>query len=142
MAKKVNDYLKSGSYINSDIVEHAGRMEVWLSRLLTQVRGSPIIKVPVTIALPQHLRVSIWAKAMNGRAHVMIDSDMAEHGTMTYKTAAKVGARQSQGRGRPGWAGVGRGRPGTPGRPAPHRLSDRPRPLPGLPGDTGPSPPQ
>ena len=92
VAKKVNDYLKAGANIDSDIVEHGDRMETWLSRLLTQIRGSPVIQVPVNIVLPQHHRVSIWAKSMNDRAHVMIDEDMKKHGTMTYKTAAKVGA--------------------------------------------------
>ena len=106
MAKKVNDYLKAGADIESDTVEHAGRMETWLSRMLTQIRGSPVIQVPVNIVLPQHHRVSIWAKTMNARAHVLIDEDMKEHGTMTYRTAAKVGAL-SQGRaGRQGSGGA------------------------------------
>ena len=43
VAKKVNDYLKAGADIDSDIVEHGDRMETWLSKLLTQIRGSPVI---------------------------------------------------------------------------------------------------
>ena len=99
MAKKINDYLKAGSYSDVDVRDHADRMEVWLSRLLTQLRASPYIPVPVTIVLPEHHRVSIWARTMAARALALVDADMEEHGTLTLKAAKAVGVAGKPGRG-------------------------------------------
>ena len=97
VAKKINDYLKAGPDPDGSIREHADRMEAWLAKLLTQLRASPSIPVPVTMVLPEHHRVSIWARTMASRALARVDADMEEHGTLTYKTAKEVGTTGAAG---------------------------------------------
>ena len=91
MAKKVNNYLQSGSSMFSGAREHAERMEEWLGKLLAQVHASPEIQFPVTLILPNHTKLSIWSKSMLTRVISLIEEDWVTMGCMRHSTAKKVG---------------------------------------------------
>lgn len=90
MAKKVNDYLQSGSAIYSPVREHARRMDDWLGKLLAQVQVAPDIQFPVTLILPNHTKLAIWSKSMLARVIALMEEDWLSMRGMRHSTAKKV----------------------------------------------------
>ena len=88
LARKVNDFLKSGSMTSEDQVTHAAKMETWLGTLEAQLNSS--IPAPRRDAMPEATTVWLWVRRLVDDALRSVDADILAAGNITYRTASDV----------------------------------------------------
>lgn len=88
LARKVNDYLQSGTPLGSSTRDLAERMDRWLANLEAQVSAS--MPAPPSKVLPDAPQVFSWIDTLVDMALQEVESDVLAHGTITAKTAWSV----------------------------------------------------
>jgi hypothetical protein len=89
VARKVNDYLQSGTASTSAARLHAKEMDRWLQTLSSQLYASAPVTSPEP--LPDHGPIQEWAKDLAGSALARVDEDMLlYHDHLTARTAKAV----------------------------------------------------
>jgi hypothetical protein len=88
LARKVNNYLQSGTDPASPIRVHADKMERWLSTLEAQVYAS----MPATVKenVPEAAEIWAWAIGLADQAIMAVELDMEELGCISEGTAWQV----------------------------------------------------
>jgi hypothetical protein len=89
LAKKVCDFLQSGSPEDAPIRSHVAKMDRWLSKLETQVSAS--MPSSVKENLPEASEVWEWVSGLAEKALTNVERDMEElDGTLSEPTAWQV----------------------------------------------------
>lgn len=88
LARKINDYLKSGSQMDHPIREHASRMDEWLGTLEAQMRGA--LPRPHKGKVPGVDVVWAWGAELAAEALAMVERDQAARRHITTMTALMV----------------------------------------------------
>lgn len=88
LAKKVCDFLQSGSPEDAPIRHYVAKMDKWLSKLETQVSAS----MPSTVKdnLPEPSQVWEWVSGLAERALINVERDMQELEALSESTAWEV----------------------------------------------------
>ena len=85
LARKVNNYLISGSATTIDAIAHGANMDTWLSRLEQQLSAS-MPKEP-KVFVPSLKNLYLWVDDLAEGAELMTSEDLARFGTLTYDSA-------------------------------------------------------
>jgi hypothetical protein len=88
IARKMLDFLQSGSLPDTDIRRYTARMDSWLGVLGRQLAASAPTSAIET--LPAHSSVRKWAMSKVSMAIQALEYDMVNGGCVRYNTAAKV----------------------------------------------------
>jgi hypothetical protein len=88
LARKINDFLKSGSAATADQVAHAAKMDTWLGTLEAQLNSA--IPAARRDAMPEATTVWQWVRRLVDDALWSVDADILACGNITYRTAFGV----------------------------------------------------
>lgn len=88
LARKILDFLQSGSAPGSEIRNYTSQMDAWLNLLARQLVASA--PVSVSEALPSHSKVQAWCMYKVRSALEAIEFDMKDMNCLTSRSAAKV----------------------------------------------------
>ena len=88
LARKVNDFLKSGPMATHEQVTHAAKMDTWLGTLEAQLNSA--IPAPRRDAMPEATKVWLWVRRLVDDALRSVDADILTYGNITYRTAVDV----------------------------------------------------
>lgn len=88
VARKLLDFLQSGSQGDNPIRAHTLKMDSWLNLLSRQLAAIAPVQSPD--ALPDHSNVKSWGLYKINLALQDIEADMLAHGHLTLSTALNV----------------------------------------------------
>ncbi len=88
LARKIADFLRSGTAEDSNVAKHVAKLDKWLGTMQKQIYHE--MPLPKKLVLPDGHAVRVWADAELNNAWLAVQRDLQRFGHVTHATAKLV----------------------------------------------------